>query len=789
MRGVIPRPNGSLPNVVSLALLTLVALVPQVASAQNIVTVGQELLVNTFGAGRQATTSGAAGRSVAMDAAGNFVVVWTSDQQDGSSDGVFAQRYSASGVKQGSEFQVNTITENSQQDPGVAMDAGGNFVVVWDGVSPDTDTFDIYAKRYNAAGVALGSEFRVNTVRQAFQFYPTIAMNQAGGFVIAWAGGSGPFEVSAQRFNANGVRQGGQFQVNTFTDNDQFFPAIAIDQAGNFVIVWASDRQETGTDPSSGIYGQRFDVSGVKQGGEFHVNTFTERNQEEPSIAMDATSGNFVVAWESFAQDGDNFGVYAQRFDAAGVPQGPEFRVNTATQNGQGSPSVVSYANGQFMVVFSSVGPVSPDGDVFARRYSSGGDQGPEFLVNTETFRPQGLPHVATNGSKTVIVWTSFGQEGRGNNSAGIVGQRYTTANPAGRGEVLISEFRLSGPQGLSDGFVELYNNTDGPIDISSYDLVLVDRTGSNLFPLTLPERTGIPPRGHYLIAGNIAGSNFGKDIEIPDPPDASWLGGVALLNRGSAIDSVLFSDTVLAGGSFVPLFRQGNPLPQVGAAASDYAWVRDLATGFPRNTGDNLSDFLLVSTTGGSVGGVLSRLGAPGPETTSSPIQVNATFPASMIDATAAPGAAPNRVRDVSDTDPAANKTLGTLSIRRRFTNLTGEAITRLSFRIVQTTSGPAPAGVADLRALSSSDVNVMVNDVNQCMPNPAPCQLTVRGTTLEVLPIQQGGGGLNSTLAVTEVNLAQPLPNGASVNLQFLLGVQQSGTFRFYVNVEALP
>jgi hypothetical protein len=62
----------------------------------------------------------------------------------------------------------------------------------------------------------------------------------------------------------------------------------------------------------------------------------------------------------------------------------------------------------------------------------------------------------------------------------------------------------------------------------------------------------------------------------------------------------------------------------------------------------------------------------------------------------------------------------------------------------------------------------------------------LTVNGTTVEVLPpAQPNGGGLNSTMTVTVV----PIANGATVDLRFLLGVQQNGSFRFLVNVEALP
>jgi hypothetical protein len=51
----------------------------------------------------------------------------------------------------------------------------------------------------------------------------------------------------------------------------------------------------------------------------------------------------------------------------------------------------------------------------------------------------------------------------------------------------------------------------------------------------------------------------------------------------------------------------------------------------------------------------------------------------------------------------------------------------------------------------------------------------------------MQPNGGGWNSGLSV--VIPGGTLANGASIDVQFLLGIQQTGTFRFYINIEALP
>jgi hypothetical protein len=275
-------------------------------------------------------------------------------------------------------------------------------------------------------------------------------------------------------------------------------------------------------------------------------------------------------------------------------------------------------------------------------------------------------------------------------------------------------------------------------------------------------------------------------------PADISQGAGIALFRTSNPANFTPANrmDSVGYAGVPDPLYFEGSalaPAGGIGVAATQYSWVRDLSTGAPRDTDNNAADFRLVSTSGGVLGGVQSTLGAPGPENLGSPVERNAQFPITALDATVAASVPPNRVRDLT---PAANASLGTLSLRRRVTNNTGAPATRLRLRVINITGFPvADPALADVRALSSTDINVTVNDPAQCSPNPAPCSVTVRGTTLEQPPTQPGGGGLNSSLSVPTVTPGTPLAAGASVNIQLLLGIQKNGVFRFFVNVEALP
>jgi hypothetical protein len=125
--------------------------------------------------------------------------------------------------------------------------------------------------------------------------------------------GSGIF---AQRYDATGVPQGTEFQVNTFTSSDQIYPSVAVDASNNFVVVWRSQNQDGS---GQGVYGQRYNSAGVPQGAEFQVNAYSTNDQADPHAAKDA-AGNFAVIWTSTGQDGSAGGVFGKRFDAAGNP-------------------------------------------------------------------------------------------------------------------------------------------------------------------------------------------------------------------------------------------------------------------------------------------------------------------------------------------------------------------------------------------------------------------------------------------------------------------------------------
>ncbi len=379
--------------------------------------VNDEFQINSY------TDSAQGNSSVAALADGGFVVTWDSYGQDGSSFGVYGQRYTSSGVKVGSEFQINSYTANHQSSSSVTALTDGSFVVTWDASGQDGSESGVYGQRYTSSGVKIGGEFQINSYTTRHQDFPSVTALMGGGFVVTWTSDEQDGSengVYGQRYTSNGVKAGGEFQINSYTDSSQIDSSVAALTDGSFVVTWNSYYQDG---YGSGVYGQRYTSNGVKAGGEFQINSYTASHQSASSVAA-LTGGGFVVTWTSKGQDGSGSGVYGQRYTSNGVKAGGEFQINSYTASHQSASSVAALADGGFVVTWTSNGQDGSGSGVYGQRYTSNGVKaGGEFLINSYTNSYQETSSVTalTDGS-FVVTWTSEGQDGSG---YGVYGQRY----------------------------------------------------------------------------------------------------------------------------------------------------------------------------------------------------------------------------------------------------------------------------------------------------------------------------------------------------------------------------
>jgi hypothetical protein len=519
---------------------------------------------------------------------GSFVIVWRSDYQDVSGAGVYGQRFDASGNKAGGEFAVNTTTTSNQYDPHVVTLAGGSgFVVVWaDDSGHDGSANGVYAQRFDASGVKLGGEFLINESTGGNQYQPEVSALANGGFVVSWYneswGSAGTYaDVYVREYQADGTPTGGEVRVNTpGAAYYQYEPTVAHIGSDNFIVAWRSDDQDGS---SSGVYQQLFgsaaelvrpaapsladfggsvtfgenlvnttpqildgfvsftaadgasfdggvvtvffasgggmedqlsirnqgsafgqigvagstvsyggvDIGSVSGGGnggnltvtlnaaastdgiealvqniaygnsafspqasrqvgvriedghgastaaglvtinvtreldgtpaaygEEPVNTFTPSDQSSPAIGR-LTDGGYVIAWNSYAQDTSSWGTYAQRYSASGEAVGPEFRVNTITAGEQSSPQVAGLSNGGYVITWQDDSGHEGSGwgwGVFAQRYNADGSTaGSPILVNTTTESTQFQGVVASYTDGFAVAWSSDSYVAGGN--------------------------------------------------------------------------------------------------------------------------------------------------------------------------------------------------------------------------------------------------------------------------------------------------------------------------------------------------------------------------------------
>ena len=427
---------------------------------------------------------------------------------------------------------------------------------------------------------------------------------------------------------------------------------------------------------------------------------------------------------------------------------------------------------------------------------------------------------------------------------------------------LIISEFRLNGTNGANDEFIEIYNASNSPHTVNSSDgsaSGYAVAASDGVVRVIIPQGTVIPARGHFLGCNSVgysltsypSGNNgsiattatcddsYTLNITNGEDPDGAG-SDPPLARRGIALFSTAISanfntgtrlDAVGPTAEANTLYKEGTGVRNLTHFATAHSYVRRLPGGcigtdpstvdanctssaliastpasssaFPQDTDNNRDDFIFVDANGtnqNAEGGEQRRLGAPGPENSTSPIVRSASIKASLIFPCVAHSSAPNRVRDLTS-DSTNNSTFGTLEVRRKFTNNTGASITRLRLRVVDITTFPAgrfilPVGAtcgdpgtdcaADLRPRTSPTIIVA---------NPTECgggTVSLQGTTLEQASGFEGqpnGGGYNSSLSATTVTLGTPLANNASINLRLLFGVQQRGTFRAFLIVEALP
>ncbi|MEM8644753.1 MAG: Ig-like domain-containing protein [Pseudomonadota bacterium] len=487
---------------------------------------------------------------VAALAGGGHVVVWQSNRQDGDGWGVFAQRFDANDRPIGTEFQVTTSFAGTQSEPTVVGLSDGSFVVAWQG-NGTGDSSGVFAQRFDAAGHALGQEFRLNENTSSSDTDVQLAPAADGGFLAVWYSSTGS-DLQARLYDSAGVAQGGEFTVNTTASGTQYEPAVTALASGGYAVVW---RDSTNPD---GIHMQRIAADGSLVGSEVEIEGL--QSASTPDV-VGLSGGGFVAVWtDNSGADGSGYGIYARLYDDLGQAQGARFLVNEQINGTQNEPQVAALADGGFIITFSDHNGTDGSGaGVFAQQFAADGSRVDGMVqINSETSSSQYQSAVdVLSDGRAIVVWQSqtSGSAGDGD-GLGVFSRMLAAADdiPTSGHPIL---------QGL-DAVVQFDENT-----INSAPQLIDANTAA-----ALSDSDGSGFEGGFLRVDHLqtAETPYQSQLAAPDNHSQHSLGlrtaeGITLSGADVIVDGVTIGAIVedgFAGANFAIRFNANATLAQV---------------------------------------------------------------------------------------------------------------------------------------------------------------------------------------------------------------------------------
>ncbi len=313
-------------------------------------------------------------------------------------------------VPQGNETQMTGPLAGDQIYPSISINQNGGYLT-WEENGSLKSGSEIKAVRLNS-GFSRISSFPVAKLSLGDQRNPQVQLLNNGNAIFAWQGnGLKTSDIYARILKGDGTFLTSDLRLNSYTKDQQSEPAVTPVGDGGALVAW----QSLGQDGSMmGIYARLISPSGTVLSNEFLVNQITSFNQRSPAVTTLA-NGNVVIVWVSEQERFfDSVDIYGRLFDSAGNPVSEELLLNSGN-NPCANPSITALASGGFTVVWSEKDLLSRSNnwEVIGRSFSSGGiAAGADFKVNTNTYGDQYRPKIAAMENDCAVVWTSLGQDG-----------------------------------------------------------------------------------------------------------------------------------------------------------------------------------------------------------------------------------------------------------------------------------------------------------------------------------------------------------------------------------------
>ena len=397
-----------------------------------------EFTTRQIGTGSRHQMNGAIAMNRTDKDDGIFVTVWEDDVSADDGDGNYDIRARISctgGCNKSGFFYINDITKGNQIQPDVAMDASGNFVVVWADDNDGNGKYELHMRGFKPDGSERFALKKVNTISDGQQLYPKIAMADDGRFVVAWQDSSAGYDqVFMRGFKADGSEMFAQKVAAGGTSGTYRYPDIAMSSDGHFVIAWEDDNDGNG---ATQLKAQGFNADGSSQFDSFVVNTESTRDQTHPAVAMNS-KGDYAIAWLDERTTKGVFVTYVRGFKAGdSSPLIAEKAVSSAGNNTK-HPDIVMDEAGNLGVTWESYkakdskycpSTKTPNGtcnNIERINYNSAKAQwGSISIVNNNSYNEHTTPAIAIDKKgRNVILWND---DSDGNGAYDIYMRGYNT--------------------------------------------------------------------------------------------------------------------------------------------------------------------------------------------------------------------------------------------------------------------------------------------------------------------------------------------------------------------------
>ena len=324
---------------------------------------------------------------------GDLAVVWNrAPLGRGTADGVLLRRLDSAGMPVGVELRLDTLPSSATRTPGVIHLADGGLLAVWEAEGPDGDGAGVFARLLDAAGMPVGVEWQLNDSSSGDQGFPRIEKNGTGGGVVTWAD-TAAGEWSGLRLDSAGMPVGVEFR---FGSTSVLRPAdLLVKGDGSMIAVYEN--------PSGHVVRRRLDSAGMPVGVELQLSAPGGGTASKPVLVP---AGNrFVAVWENQGGDGSGAGIFARLLDAAGMPVGVEFRLNSLTAQDQSDPAGAGVLGGEPAIVWQ--GEDEDGRGVYTLRLDSAGmPVGVELRLNQSPDGIQAQPAVTPAADGTFhVAW------------------------------------------------------------------------------------------------------------------------------------------------------------------------------------------------------------------------------------------------------------------------------------------------------------------------------------------------------------------------------------------------